>query len=737
MLKAEDHVSWELRASGRAASGALVLVALAIYWIADAVGSGLPRRTLFNLVLVICAAAAVGLILENWKPLIGRSVIVFSLIALPVIGAAWLSLPPLVVLLAIAAPFAATAIGLRAAAAAAVASSAVLALLPTVAVQAVDASVSGVTAALVWALTGLMVLAYRPVYLHVRWISGFLERAQQSVDDARERKADLEQSTVDLANANRQLALANERVVALRHIAEDAEKAKTAFVSKVSHEFRTPLNMIIGLVDLMAEHPEIYAFEPSPKMEEAMEVVLRNCRHLAALVDDVLDLTRVEAGRLTLHREHVDLVRVVQEAVDAVRPLTDSKSLVLRLDAPAGLPTVYCDETRIRQVVLNLVSNAARFTDQGSITIAVRSVDGRIKIAVSDTGPGVPQQEVERIFEPFYQGSGLAVRGRGGSGLGLSISHQFVRLHGGRMWVESIVGSGSTFFFELPVAPLAAATARPGHWIREDWVWREGSFRTDGGSRPPAPLRPRLVVHDQTGALYSEMARYRDEIDLVPAASVAEAVAQAEHHASAAIMINTPTPAPLPHLVAQVARESPSTPVVGSSIPAVTEAALAAGASGYLVKPVARLDLEGILSSTGRQARRVLVVDDDPEAAELFHQMLRATDPALEIEEAFGGQEAIDQLLVKPFDLVLLDIAMPDLNGWQVLDRMRELGFLTSTQVHFITAQDPADRPPLTPVMTLALGDGLSVPTLMQGTLELARLLLTPDEGPAPGRQPG
>ncbi len=178
----------------------------------------------------------------------------------------------------------------------------------------------------------------------------------------------------------------------------------------------------------------------------------RNCEHLASMINDVLDLSQIEAGRLALHKEWVDWHEVIERALVIVRPLLAKKGIALHLSIPDDLPRIYCDRTRIRQVILNLLSNATRFTDEGSITVTVRAESQYVVISVCDTGPGISAEDASRIFEPFQQGSFQQRRDQGGSGLGLSISKQFVELHGGRMWLQSEPGRGSTFSFRIPTS---------------------------------------------------------------------------------------------------------------------------------------------------------------------------------------------------------------------------------------------------------------------------------------------
>ena len=202
----------------------------------------------------------------------------------------------------------------------------------------------------------------------ITWFVDYFKQAQRLLGEALDHRAELVQTLDDLAHANRQLALMNKRVVALQSIAEEAQEAKTRFVARVSHEFRTPLNMIIGLTDLLAEKPEIYDATLSPRMRDALHIVHRNSQHLSDMVNDVLDLSRIETDHVVLHRERVTIQEIVAVAVEAVRPLLENKRLALRIEIAENVPEVYCDRTRIEQVVLNLVSNAVRYTDQGHIT---------------------------------------------------------------------------------------------------------------------------------------------------------------------------------------------------------------------------------------------------------------------------------------------------------------------------------------------------------------------------------
>ena len=218
----------------------------------------------------------------------------------------------------------------------------------------------------------------------------------------------------------------------------------------MSHELRTPLNAILGYTELILDH--IYGEAPS-KMRQVLERVQANGRHLLGLINDVLDLAKIEAGQLSLSHEDYSLKDVVHGVLDAVEPLAAAKGLALRANLPAELPTGQGDERRIAQVLLNLIGNAIKFTDAGEVSITVFSERESLQVRVCDSGPGISPADQIRIFDEFQQADSSTTRTKGGTGLGLAIAKRIVEMHGGRIWVESTLGKGSRFFFTLPVKP--------------------------------------------------------------------------------------------------------------------------------------------------------------------------------------------------------------------------------------------------------------------------------------------
>jgi signal transduction histidine kinase len=216
----------------------------------------------------------------------------------------------------------------------------------------------------------------------------------------------------------------------------------------MSHELRTPLNAILGYSELILD--SVYGDMPQP-MHEVLERVQSNGKHLLGLINDVLDLSKIEAGQLTLSLDDYSIKDVVHNVFMVVEPLATEKNLALKVELPNDLPTAHGDERRLTQVLLNIVGNAIKFTDSGEVAIKAAARNGAYTVSVRDTGPGIDPADQTKIFEEFQQADDSSTKKKGGTGLGLSIARRIVAMHGGRIWVESEVGAGSTFFLEVPV----------------------------------------------------------------------------------------------------------------------------------------------------------------------------------------------------------------------------------------------------------------------------------------------
>jgi signal transduction histidine kinase len=253
--------------------------------------------------------------------------------------------------------------------------------------------------------------------------------------------SELKQHEIELAKLVGELEVA-------RDSAKEADRAKSKFLATMSHELRTPMNAILGYTELIIDN--IYGDVPE-KIQEVLKRVGKNGRHLLNLINDVLDLSKIEAGRLTLSLNDYSMQDVIQTAFTAVEALAVEKNLDLKVIVPKDLTTGKGDEQRIAQVILNLLGNAIKFTEQGEVKVGATISKETFLVSVSDTGPGLSEADQKKIFEEFHQAEDSNTREKGGTGLGLSISKKIVEMHGGRIWVESTLGKGSTFWFTLPI----------------------------------------------------------------------------------------------------------------------------------------------------------------------------------------------------------------------------------------------------------------------------------------------
>ncbi len=572
------------------------------------------------------------------------------------------------------------------------------------------AAVGGAMAAvLIWAMLGLLWLSLRPMREAVRWSWYRYEEARTAVEQVRDAQADLKQALRDLAEAGVEAVRLNQLLGAARRVAEEAERAKAEFVANVSHELRTPLNMIIGFSEMIMRSPKVYGKRIPPALLADLRVVHRNSEHLSSLIDDVLDLSQVEAGRMALTRERVALGEIVEAAVVAVRPLFDSKGLYLETEVPADLPELFCDRTRIREVVLNLLSNAGRFTEQGGVHVRAWREGTEVVVSVTDTGPGIALADQERLFRPFEQLDGSTRRRWGGTGLGLAISKRFVELHGGRMGVESRVGAGATFHFRLPVDPPTAGEASVLRWLSSEWEYRQ---RTRRSAAPVIRPRPRLLVVERDGALQRLLSRYLDGVEVLAAGTLQESLDELARMPALALMCNTPSVAQTLQEVSAAALPE-GVPAILCSLPGISQAAAALGVREYLVKPVSRERLVAAFERLGLSQGTVLIVDDEPEARRLFWRMLASAERRYRVLMAGSGQEALDALRSNRPDAILLDLVMPEMDGFRLLEILSQDPGLSSIPAVVISARDPLGQPIISSAIAITRKGGLALHELL------------------------
>lgn len=582
----------------------------------------------------------------------------------------------------------------------------------------------GMGLALVWGMFGLIWLSLRPLHEALVWSWERYELARRQADQARDAQADLKQAVKDLAEAGVQTARLNQLLGAARRAAEEAERAKTQFVANVSHELRTPLNMIIGFAEMMMQSPRAYGRIP-PALQADLAVILRNSQHLSDLIDDVLDLSQIESGQMALLRERVPLSEIVAAAVEAIRPLFDSKGLSLSTEV-AGDIVLFCDRTRLREVLLNLLSNAGRFTERGGVQVRARIEGQEAIVSVADTGPGIAAEDQGQLFQPFHQVDGSLRRRHGGSGLGLSISKRFVELHGGSIWLESEVGRGTTISFRLPIEPPPADDHAFRRWLNPEWEYHE-SRRKALVSAPTVP--PRLLVLERGEVLARLLRRHMADKEIVSVGSLEEAIEEMNHVPAQALVINNPSVGSTLDSLRESAPLPRETPIIICTVPGMREAAEALGAADYLLKPISQDKLLAALDRLKLKGNSLLVVDDEPEVARLFLRMFAAAGRHYQVLRATDAEQALAILREQRPDAVLLDLVMPNMGGFHVLEAKKQDPCLQDVPFIVISARDPVGYPMTSDSLAVTRAGGISAPQLLTYIEELSQTAPTGGTG--------
>lgn len=472
---------------------------------------------------------------------------------------------------------------------------------------------------------------------------------------------------------------------AAREEALAATRAKSEFLASMSHELRTPLNAIIGFSELMSDGS---AGPLTAKQERYVGNVLASGRHLLRLVNDVLDLAKIEAGRLELNPSAVNPGEIVNSVAGIVHGLAEAAGIELDVDAPVTSRRIVADEAKIKQVLYNLAGNAIKFTPRGgNVRVAARFEKDVLRLTVTDTGIGLAPDDLERIFLPFEQANGSTAREFGGTGLGLALSKRLVELHGGTVWAESGgQGRGATFGVELPVVE-----ARP---------------ESAGGSPAPAgpPEGPAVLVVEDDPVVASLIGIYLvDEgYSVHYAATAEEALAAARSLRPAAITLDLILQgADGWSVLAELKADARTAciPVVVVTVLEDRERGIDLGAIDFLVKPVSRDRLVASLAAVcpNPASFSVLVVDDDRSVVEQIGYLLRSR--GWTVTPAFSGRDAIDIAVACPPDAVILDLHMPGIDGYEVARTLRARTETAAVPILVYTSADlsRADRARLEP----------------------------------------
>lgn len=494
------------------------------------------------------------------------------------------------------------------------------------------------------------------------------------LEELRKRKEELERINRELEETNRGLLAfyveLDEKAEQIRQI----DDLKTRFLSEMSHEFRTPLNSIRALSRLLLERVD---GDLTAEQEKQVRFINKAAGDLAELVDDLLDLAKVEAGKMTVKPQEFRVEEMFGTLRGMLRPLLVGETVSLVFEEAKSLPTLYTDEGKVSQILRNFVSNSLKNTERGEIRVrAEADVNaGTVTFAVADTGTGIPPDKLETIFEDFVQLEGESRGGVKGSGLGLPICRRLATLLGGRVYAESEVGMGSTFYLEIPI------------------VYR-GLEEPVSLKRGPVDVTryPVLVVEDDPTALlmYDKFLRHTG-FQMIPATNIHSAEQALKEVRPLAVVLDILLPGGESWDLISYIKGNPETadiPVYVVSVVEEAERGLSLGADDYLVKPLERDWLLQRLNSlaAAKAVERVLIIDDDEMSRYLFRNYLR--DTRFQVSEASDGYEGLRLAREERPQAIFLDLIMPELDGFRVLEELKKNPETRDIPVIIITSKE-------------------------------------------------
>jgi PAS domain S-box-containing protein len=523
-------------------------------------------------------------------------------------------------------------------------------------------------------LQGVLEVLSRKVDSHVADDLGLLSVIANELSIGISRKKLIEEITV------KNVQLDNEK-----HKTEEANDTLKRFLATFSHELRAPLNSIVGFSEFLSEDFQSLSTD---QVQEFMKNIHVSAKHLQSLINDILDLSKIEAGKLDLHVESYPVSYFVETVERVLRVALQEKNLRLSFDVEEDVDRLVVDQTRMKQVLVNLISNAIKHSPMGaSVQVRIHRVENDIEVRVRDNGMGIAQQEIPKLFHPFFQ-----LKGEGGnldgSGLGLAISKRLVELHGGQIWVESERGKGSTFTFRIPIMVQAGKSELPGQFVSLDQESRN----------PDEPLRI-LIIEDNPQAAqlierYLQSAGHTTEI----AKDGVEGFEKAKRLKPDVITLDLMLPLKDGWQLMNELKRHPvckEIPIVVVSVTDERKLGFSLGAVDYFVKPVSRPELLEALRKipntrkSSRHSQRVLVIDDDKTALELIDVMLEAE--GYEVLTSTNGHDGIAIAGREHPDVIILDLIMPEVSGFTVAYQLKKQAETRNIPIIVLTSMEIDD----------------------------------------------
>jgi signal transduction histidine kinase/CheY-like chemotaxis protein len=506
--------------------------------------------------------------------------------------------------------------------------------------------------------------------------AGPIEEAQQQNQELLRILDELRAKQEDLERVNRELEDTNRGVVALYAELEEradhlrrADDLKTRFLSNMTHEFRTPVNSILALVGLLADRLGV-----DSEQKDEIFYIRKSAQQLTDLVDDLLDIAKVEAGKIDIRPSSFEVAALFGALRGMLRPLLINQSLAFVFEEPEDIPPIFSDESKLSQILRNFISNALKYTEKGEVRVAARLAADRdaVEFSVSDTGIGIPEKDLARVFDEFVQIENPLQRRVKGTGLGLPLSKRLAELLGGTISVKSTLGIGSTFSVTIPIV-----------------------LGTKGASISIGPLHPGrmpvLVVEDSDEDLMLyERSLAASRFQMIPARSVAAATAALQQIRPAAIVLDLRLQGQDAwDFLAQLKREerTSSIPLIVASTMDDRQKGVALGADAYGVKPIQKAWLLRTLHELvpGRTVLRVLTVDDEETSRFIVREMLN--DSTYHVAEAESGAAGLRLASEMVPDVILLDVRLTDITGLELYERLRKDPRTANVPVILVTSQ--------------------------------------------------
>ena len=493
----------------------------------------------------------------------------------------------------------------------------------------------------------------------------------------------------DLKKRENELGVLVDELANARDEANKASETKSLFVANMSHELRTPLNAVIGLAELLKEDAEDDGMD---EYQEPLERIYTAGKHLLALINDVLDVSKIEAGKIDFNIEEFSVEKLIGEVVAATQQLADSNRNSLDLTCSRDLGTIRSDETRVRQIIFNLVANACKFTENGAVSIdaSLRKVGDveLVDIKVVDSGIGMSPEQTEKLFSSFVQADSSTTRKYGGTGLGLAISKQLAEAMGGELTVVSELGNGSTFTASLPTVVEIPT---------DDFTTPKPTIISNQEKFPTNDLSgtAKVLVIDDDPIVLDMMKQHLEGegFEVIVADSGKKGIELARTESPSVITLDILMPEMDGWSVLRTLKADSVTadiPVVMASILDEQKQGLALGANDYVSKPI---DRDKLVSALRRlvgscPGKSVLVVEDDPDSRMFIQRLLRSEE--CQVNETVNGKEALEYLEAAERlpDLILLDLMMPVMDGFEFLTHIKEVESFNTIPILVVTAAD-------------------------------------------------